>query len=272
MPKLYIVATPIGNLEDISLRALRVLKDSTLIAAEDTRTTKKLLVRYNIETPLTSFHEHNQARRTPQIIESLKYGDVVLVSDAGVPVISDPGRQLIRKALDLKIPVSPIPGPSAITSALSVSGMNANKFIFTGFLPKRKTDRQKVLKEMRTSDATILIFESPHRLRDSLNDLLNILGDRKITICRELTKKYEEILFTTISKALAHYDAPRGEFTLVVEGCPIKKDVWDDNRTKTSLSNLKEQGFKAREAVATVTQASGLPKRHVYKQWLSIDG
>lgn len=271
MPHLYVVATPIGNLEDVTLRALRILSEARLIAAEDTRTTRKLLGRHGIKTPLVSFHEHNREARLPQILDTLRTGDVALVSEAGVPTLSDPGRELVRRALETGIRVVPVPGPSALTAAISVSGMPADAFTFLGFLPRRQGDRRKLLESVATSPQTVVIFEAPHRLRRALEDMLAVWGDRRITVCRELTKLYEEVFPGTISQALAYFTEPRGEFTLVVEGGTGEKEVWNESQARDHLALMKKEGIKAREAVAAVAKASGLPRRLVYEQWLALD-
>ncbi len=270
MPHLYVVATPIGNLEDVTLRALRILSEAKLIAAEDTRTTRKLLGRHGIKTPLVSFHEHNREARLPQILDTLRTGDVALVSEAGVPTLSDPGRELVRRALETGIRVVPLPGPSALTAALSASGMPADAFTFLGFLPRRQGDRRKLLESVATSPQTVVIFEAPHRLRRALEDMLVVWGDRRITVCRELTKLYEEVFPGTISQALAYFTEPRGEFTLVVEGGTGEKEVWNESQARDHLALMKKEGIKAREAVAAVTKASGLPRRLVYQEWLAL--
>ncbi|MCZ6534878.1 MAG: 16S rRNA (cytidine(1402)-2'-O)-methyltransferase [Chloroflexi bacterium] len=270
MPHLYVVATPIGNLEDVTLRALRILSEAKLIAAEDTRTTRKLLGRHGIKTPLVSFYEHNREARLPQILDTLRTGDVALVSEAGVPTLSDPGRELVRRALETGIRVVPVPGPSALTAAISVSGMPADAFTFLGFLPRRQGDRRKLLESVATSPQTVVIFEAPHRLRRALEDMLAVWGDRRITVCRELTKLYEEVFPGTISQALAYFTEPRGEFTLVVEGGTGEKEVWGEDRARDHLALMKKEGMRAKEAVAAVAKASGLPRRLVYQQWLAL--
>ena len=268
---LYVVATPIGNLEDITLRALRVLREAKLIAAEDTRTTLKLLARYQIRTPLLSFHQHNYVRQIPKVLEALAEGDVALVSDAGVPTLSDPGAELVRKALELGITVTPIPGPSAVTAALSASGLPADRFTFVGFLPRRRNERLRVLEELAYVETTLVIFEAPHRLRNALEDILSIWGDRRITVCRELTKKFEEVFAGCVSEAQERFDEPRGEFTLVVEGAESAgKDVWEAERVREALEKLKGDGVRARDAVRRVAEASGMRRRLVYTEWLSL--
>ncbi len=267
---LYVVATPIGNLEDITLRSLRILKEVKLIAAEDTRTSRKLLSRYGIKTPLISFHEHNQKNQIPRILGALTTGDVALVSDAGVPTLSDPGQELVRRALESGVPVSAAPGPSAVSAALSVSGMPANRFMFTGFLPRRQGERRELLSTLAEFPDTVVIFEAPHRLRSTLKDLLAVWGDRRITVCRELTKRFEEVFPATVSQALERFAEPRGEFTLVVEGGVAEKAVWDHEDVRSSLTQLKVEGMRAREAVSRVAAESGMRRSLVYREWLAL--
>ena len=267
---LYVVATPIGNLEDITLRSLRILKEVKLIAAEDTRTSRKLLSRYGIKTPLISFHEHNQKNQIPRILGALTTGDVALVSDAGVPTLSDPGQELVRRALESGVPVAAAPGPSAVSAALSVSGMPANRFMFTGFLPRRQRERRELLSTLAEFPDTVVIFEAPHRLRSTLKDLLAVWGDRRITVCRELTKRFEEVFPATVSQALERFAEPRGEFTLVVEGGVTEKAVWDHEDVRSSLAQLKVEGMRAREAVSRVAAESGMRRSLVYREWLSL--
>ncbi len=267
---LYVVATPIGNLEDITLRSLRILKEVKLIAAEDTRTSRKLLSRYGIKTPLISFHEHNQKNQIPRILGALTTGDVALVSDAGVPTLSDPGQELVRRALESGVPVSAAPGPSAVSAALSVSGMPANRFMFTGFLPRRQGERRELLRTLAEFPDTVVIFEAPHRLRSTLKDLLAVWGDRRITVCRELTKRFEEVFPATVSQALERFAEPRGEFTLVVEGGVAEKAVWDHEDVRSSLTQLKVEGMRAREAVSRVAAESGMRRSLVYREWLAL--
>ena len=268
---LYVVATPIGNLEDITLRAMRILREVKLIAAEDTRTTRKLLARYEIRTPLLSFHQHNHVRQMPRILEALAEGDVALVSDAGVPTVSDPGVELVRKALELGITVTPVPGASAVTAALSASGMPADRFTFVGFLPRRRSDRLRMLEGLRSIETTLVLFEAPHRLRSTLVDIHSAWGDRRMTVCRELTKKFEEVFASSISEALERFDEPRGEFTLVVEGAErVEREVWDAEQVREALRELKGEGVRAKEAVRRVVDASGVRRSVVYGEWLSL--
>ncbi|MDY6911837.1 MAG: 16S rRNA (cytidine(1402)-2'-O)-methyltransferase [Chloroflexota bacterium] len=218
MSTLYIVATPIGNLEDVTLRAIRVLKESGLIAAEDTRKTKRLLAAHQIETPLTSYYEHNKRSKLPHLLKMLEENDVALVSEAGMPGINDPGYDLITAAVAHDIKVVPIPGPSAIPTALAVSGLTAEQFVHLGFLPRKSGARRKLLESVASAPRAIVAFESPHRLPAALKDISETLGERKLTICREMTKLHEEIFRGTASLAIEHFIKPRGEFTLVIEG------------------------------------------------------
>ena len=220
MPTLYVVATPIGNLEDITLRALRVLGEVGLIAAEDTRVTRKLLNRHGIKTPMVSYREHNKQTELPRLLTQLSQKDVALVTDAGVPAVSDPGTELVQAAAAAGFDVAPIPGASALTSALSVSGLAAEEFVYLGFLPRRRADRVRLLESFATDKRALLAFEAPHRLRAALGDMLGALGDRQIAVCRELTKVHEEVFRGPVSEALSHFSSPRGEFTLVVQGAP----------------------------------------------------
>jgi 16S rRNA (cytidine1402-2'-O)-methyltransferase len=218
MPILYIVATPIGNLEDITWRALRILQEVDLIAAEDTRKTKRLLTRYGIKTPLTSYHEYTKKAKLTHLLNQLDEKDIALVSEAGMPGISDPGYELVIRALERGFSIVPIPGPSAVTTALAVSGLPTQNFLYLGFLPRKKGERRRLLEKIASLPYTIVIFESPHRLLKSLNDLEEILGDRRIAVARELTKIHEEIFRGRISQARQRFAQPKGEFTLVIEG------------------------------------------------------
>jgi 16S rRNA (cytidine1402-2'-O)-methyltransferase len=271
MPSLYIVATPIGNLEDITLRALRVLKEVSLIAAEDTRTTRKLLARYDIHTPLTSYHDHNKVQKIPAIIEALREGDVALVSDAGTPGISDPGLELVQAAADRGLSVVSIPGPSAVVTALAVSGISAEHFLFLGFLSRRKGERQGLLRSVSGLPYTIVLYEAPHRLQRTLADLRDVLGDRPMAAVREATKLYEEVFRGTISQCQEHFTAPRGEFTLVISGRP-KLDTPSPLEAEERLRSLLDQGMSGREAREQVAAESGLLRRAIYQMWLRLKG
>jgi len=218
MSVLYVIATPIGNLEDISLRALRILQEVKLIAAEDTRTTRHLLSAHDIKTPLTSYHEHSKRGKLDYLLNYLEREDLALVSEAGTPGLSDPGYDLIVAAIERGISVVPIPGASAIITALAVSGLPTDQFLYVGFLPRRKGQRQRVLSSIVEESRTIVAFETPHRLNEALEDIEEILGNRRISVCRELTKVHEEIFRGRVRQAREYFVEPRGEFTLVVEG------------------------------------------------------
>lgn len=224
MPVLYVVATPIGNLEDITLRALRVLGEVDLIAAEDTRTARKLLNKYNINTRVTSYYEHNKMVKMPQLLKVLEERDIALISEAGMPGISDPGFELIKGAIQKGIGVEVIPGASSLTAALVISGLPADQFVFLGFLPRKKGERRNLFLSVINEPRTILCFESPHRLVDTLGIMLEILGDRNVAICRELTKMHQEVFRGSLTGAIKHFSKPRGEFTVVIQGTgDIKK-------------------------------------------------
>ena len=218
MPILYVVGTPIGNLEDISLRAVRILREVGLVAAEDTRKTRRLLNAYNIETPLTSYHEHSSRAKLDYLLSHLEKEDLAMVSEAGMPGLSDPGYDLIIAAIDRGVSVVPVPGPSAVITALVVSGLPTDQFVYVGFLPRRKGHRQRLLSSISDESRTIVAFEAPHRLRGALADVEEILGDRRVSVCRELTKVHEEVFRGRVGQAREHFAQPRGEFSLVIEG------------------------------------------------------
>ena len=274
MPTLYVIATPIGNLEDITLRALRVLTEVGLIAAEDTRVTRRLLSRYEIGTPLTSYNEHNSRAKLPVILARLADDDVALVTDAGSPGINDPGAWLVEAAAEAGHAVATVPGPSAPTAALSVSGLYGDSFVYLGFLPKKRADRVKALASVAAQERTLVALETPHRLRDALQDIAEALGDRPIAVCRELTKLHEEVFRGTVSQAIEHFQEPRGEFTLVIQGGtgePVDEgDAVDTARSM--LAELRSQGAHAKDAVARVVEATGLPRRQAYRMWLDSAG
>jgi len=268
MPTLYVVGTPIGNLEDISLRALRVLKEVKVIAAEDTRKTRKLLNAYGIDTPLTSYFEHNKLAKLDDILRRLETGDVALVSEAGMPGISDPGYELITTAIDKGIKVVPVPGPSAIVTALSASGLPADRFLFTGFLPVKSGPRRRFLQNIESEKCALVVYEAPHRVTESLRDVLEILGDRRIAVCRELTKIHEEFFRGTVSQALAHFTEPRGEFTLVIEGKKEKTPQISVSHIEARMKEMRRAGKTAKEAITEMTEESGLSRRELYALWL----
>jgi 16S rRNA (cytidine1402-2'-O)-methyltransferase len=270
---LYLVATPIGNLEDVTLRALRVLGDVALIAAEDTRTTRKLLAHHGIRARLTSYHEHNKAQKIPYILSALEHGDVALVSEAGMPAVSDPGVDLVAAAVAAGVTVVAVPGPSAVVTALAVSGLPTRQFTCVGFLPRRRGDRRRLLSHLAGQPQTLVALESPHRLVASLADLLAVLGDRRIAVCRELTKLHEEVFRGRISEALAHFREPRGEFTLVIEGAAGSESAPpDEAAVRQELRRLHQQGLGARQAVDAVALRFGLPRRQAYRLWLEAKG
>jgi len=269
MHTLYVVATPIGNLEDISLRALRILKEVKIIAAEDTRKTSRLLTHYQIKTPMTSYYEHNKLAKLNRMLDYLEEGDMALVSEAGMPGISDPGYELIVAAIEHDIPVVPVPGASAVTTALAVSGLATDRFTFLGFLPNKSTGRRHLLESVIAEKGTLLLLEAPHRLQDSLQDILTVLGDRRIAVCRELTKMHEEIYRGTVSLALTHFNAPKGEFTLVIEGNKMESPQELTTEIAQKLNDLRKSGATAKEAIAGVAAETGLSKRELYRAWLA---
>jgi 16S rRNA (cytidine1402-2'-O)-methyltransferase len=270
MPTLYVVATPIGNLEDISLRALRILREVKLIAAEDTRRTRRLTAAYDIKTPLTSYHERNKWTKLDHILKCLEDGDVALVADAGMPGVSDTGHELVLAASQRQIPVVPVPGASAVTAALAVSGLDSQRFAYLGFLPHKARERRNVLESAAGESGSVVVLESPHRLAASLGDVLAVLGDRRLAVCRELTKVYEEVFRGTVSQAMAHFTQPRGEFTLVIEGKSEKDKPELTGDVETQLRQMNKDGMTAREAVAQVAAETGLSKRQVYQAWLKL--
>ena len=270
MPTLYVVATPIGNLEDISLRALRTLREVKLIAAEDTRRTKRLLVTYDIKTPMTSYHERNKWTKLDYILGCLEEGDVALVSNAGTPGIADPGYELIVAASQRGIPVVPIPGPSVAIMALVVSGLPTEKFVYIGFLPHKASGRRRLLESVADEYGTIVVLETPHRLQAALNDMLLVLGDRKIAVCRELTKVHEEVFRGRISQAIEHFTKPRGEFTLIVEGRSGKDKPRLTEDIERQLHRMRQSGVTAKEAIAGVSRETGLSKKELYRAWLKL--
>ncbi|MGI6711304.1 MAG: 16S rRNA (cytidine(1402)-2'-O)-methyltransferase [Bacillota bacterium] len=266
---LYLVATPIGNLDDISIRALRVLKEVDLIAAEDTRHTRKLLSHYNIHTPLTSYFEHNKRVKGEYIVSQLKQGkSVALVSDAGMPGISDPGEDLVREVIAQGLKVCPIPGPSASIAALVVSGLPTDRFIFEGFLPREKKDKRQRMNCLKAEQRTIILYESPYRLIDTLMEFLQVLGDRKAAVSREITKKYEETIRGTLSEMISYFqdNPPKGEITLVIAGREEQKEVLIDTvQLKGEIKKLVNTGMAKKDAVKEIAMRYGLPKNQVYR-------
>ena len=271
MPTLYLVPTPIGNLEDITLRALRILREVDLIAAEDTRVTRKLLARYEIATPITSFHEHNRGRKLGELLEQLDGSDIALVSDAGTPTINDPGQDLVAAAEEAGFDVVPLPGASAVTTALAASGIEVDGFVYVGFLPRERSRRVELLSSLSGEQRAIVAFETPHRLTAALGDILETLGDRRVAVCREMTKLHEEIYRGSVSDALAHFAKPRGEFTLVIEGASSAPKLECDYDTDALLAEAKRHGMSARDAIAEAGALTGLSRRELYSRWLGLD-
>jgi 16S rRNA (cytidine1402-2'-O)-methyltransferase len=269
MGTLYLVATPIGNLEDITLRALQVLRQAVLIAAEDTRQTQKLLQRYEISTPMISYHEHNKLSRVNEILSALAHGDVALVSDAGMPGLNDPGYELVGAALEAGLPVSAVPGASAPVMALVVSGLPTDAFLYLGYLPRRSVERRHRLEEIRALSYTLIFLETPHRLVEALEDLEAVCGNRPIAVARELTKIHEEVFRGSIQQARAHFqeNEPRGEFTLVVGGQAAEAiGPWDEDQLvralREGLANDQPQSRLASEIAAK----SGWARREIYRK------
>ncbi len=266
---LYIVATPIGNLEDITLRAIRILKEVGLIAAEDTRHTRKLLNVLEVRTPLISLHEHNEEKRSRSLILKIKDGlSVAYVSDAGTPGLSDPGFRLIRAALAHEISVVPVPGVSAVITALSASGLPMNRFLFQGFLPAKAVRRRQQLAELAIETSTLVFFESPNRLLLALRDVSDIMGNRDVVICRELTKIYESFFRGTVQETIRALEGRRikGEITLLVSGCPEAKPEWSDTALLQLFEQLRQNpALSRRDCVDRVAAETGVPKSRVYR-------
>lgn len=272
---LYLVATPIGNLEDITMRALRILKEVDFIAAEDTRNTKKLCHYFEISTPLISYHEHNMEQGGEKILELLRKGmSVALVSDAGLPCISDPGADIVVKAIAEDFPVVPIPGANAALTALIASGISPQPFYFFGFLHRNKKERKKQLETLANKKETIIFYEAPHRLKDTLMDIEASLGNRKIVLARELTKKFEEFLRGTVEEAIqwAEENEIRGEFCIIIEGTNKEEEIQDAYWTSLSIIEhvellMNEKGITSKEAIKEVAKLRSLPKRDVYQTY-----
>ena len=264
---LYLVATPIGNLEDISARALRILRESVLIAAEDTRHTGTLLKHFEIKSQLTSYFEHNKLNKVDFILEKLSEGDVALVSDAGTPAINDPGYELVKAALASGFDVRPVPGPSSPIAALTVSGLPTDSFLYLGYLPNKSTERRKAVSQVSTLTYTLIFLESPHRIVDSLEDIFSVLGDRRICVAREMTKFFEEYWRGPISGAIEHFKSkdPRGEFTLVIEGQQtIDRGRWTEDELLKAIKNELKADKSAKEISTELAEQSGWNKKEVY--------
>ena len=266
MGTLFLVATPIGNLEDISGRALRTLREAALIAAEDTRLTRKLLTHYDIHTPLISYFEHNKLSRLEHILGRLEAGDVALVSDAGTPALNDPGYELVKAAVQAGHRVSPIPGPASPVAALVSSGLPTDAFLYLGYLPRRRSERQAALQGVADLPYTIVFLEAPHRLSEALADMHEVLGDRQACLARELTKLHEEIWRGTLSEASEHFTAPRGEFVLVVHGKQSEQPPrWTPERLREVLGKHLAGGQSLTKAAAELSVESGWRRRDIYK-------
>ncbi|MEX2431242.1 MAG: 16S rRNA (cytidine(1402)-2'-O)-methyltransferase, partial [Dehalococcoidia bacterium] len=267
---LYIVGTPIGNLEDLTQRAARVLGEAALVVAEDTRQTRKLLSHLGLHKRLLSYNEHSPAQRTRDILKAVLAEDVALVSDAGVPLVSDPGAALVRAAAEQGTRVVPVPGPSALTAALSAAGMPADAFHFLGFPPRARKAKRSLFERYERDPLTLVLFEAPHRLEETLEDLRTVLGDRETAVCRELTKLYEEVFRGTLMEALAYFTEPRGEFVLVLAGAtphPAQTET-DIGAVRESIAKLKASGTTRRDAVEQVTQAYGVSRREASRLYL----
>lgn len=268
---LHIVATPIGNLEDITLRALRVLREVDIIAAEDTRVTRKLLSRYDIHTPLVSYHQHSRGRRAEEIVDMLREGKrVALVSDAGTPGISDPGHELIGMCVSEAIPMDVVPGPTAIVAALVLSGLPTTHFAFDGFPPRKESERAAFFRSLRQERRTVCLYEAPLRLEKTLQTMLAELGDRRVVVVREVTKRFEEVLRGTVTEAIERFarKKPRGEIVIVIEGAPpddVSQSPAEGADLKTRLAELIEAGLTERDAIRQCMIEYKLPKRVVYE-------
>jgi len=275
MGTLYIVATPIGNLEDITLRAIRILREVTLIAAEDTRKSGMLLAHLGVDTPMTSYFEHNKISKLERILSALANGDVALISDAGTPGISDPGYELIRVVLAEGYTVVPIPGASAVISALSAGGLPTQRFTFLGFLPRKGKERQTLLAHYAGVTETLVLYEAPHRIRETIGDLLIHFGaERPIVLAREVTKRFEEFWRGTLAEAAGQLEVqePRGEYTVLIGGVDPAQQatVWDDDAVQKVLLSLEAEGITGTRAVKQVVELSRRPKAEVYQLWLQL--
>ncbi|WP_322510145.1 16S rRNA (cytidine(1402)-2'-O)-methyltransferase [Anaerolinea sp.] len=267
---LYLVATPIGNLEDITLRALRVLREVSLVAAEDTRQTKKLLTHYGIDKPLISYYEHNKLSRLQVILSHLQEGDVALVSDAGTPGLNDPGYELVKSAIEHGFRVCPVPGPASPIAALVGSGLPTDAFLYLGYLPRKQKDRRERIAQIRDEPYTVLFLETPHRLRDSLKDLLDILGNRSAVIARELTKIHEEFLRGTLHDLIQHFDQtqPLGEFIILVAGASKLEKTWNEEQVLEVFQREFTGNISLKTFAEQIAQVSGWKKNDLYRLFL----
>lgn len=276
--KLFLCATPIGNLEDITFRVLKTLKEVDLIAAEDTRHSIKLLNHFEIQTPMTSYHEYNKVDKAKYLVNLMQEGkNIAVITDAGTPGISDPGEELVRQCFEAGIEVSSLPGPAACITALTMSGLKTRRFAFEAFLPSDKKERQQVLEELKDETRTMIIYEAPHHLVQTLKELESVLGDRKITQCRELTKKYEEAHQTTIDSLISEYETkePRGEYVLVIEGKTFKEKTeekqkeWESLSINEHMEYYLNQGIDKKEAMKRVAKDRGVSKRDIYRECIN---
>lgn len=275
--KLYLCATPIGNLEDITLRVLRTLEEADLIAAEDTRNSIKLLNHFEIKTPMTSYHEYNKIEKAHELVSKMKSGqNVALITDAGTPGISDPGEELVRICYESGIEVTSLPGACACITALTLSGLSTRRFSFEAFLPREKKERAAILSALETETRTIILYEAPHHLLKTLEELYAALGDRRLTLCRELTKRFETAFTTTIAGAISYYgqQEPKGEFVLVIQGKnwkdlqEEKQRQWLEIPLTEHMEHYESQGIPRKEAMKLVAKDRGISKREVYAMLL----
>lgn len=275
--KLYLCATPIGNLEDITYRVLRILKEVDLIGAEDTRHSIKLLNHFGINTPMTSYHEYNKVEKAETLVKMMREGKTIaLITDAGTPGISDPGEELVRQCFEAGIEVSSVPGPAACITALTMSGLPTRRFAFEAFLPKDKKERQQVLEELKNESRTMIIYEAPHHLLATLKELREVIGNRRVTLCRELTKKYEEAKLLTFDELITKYESEevKGECVLVIEGKSLKekqeeiKEEWRTLSVTEHMEYYLNQGMEKKEAMKRVAKDRGVSKRDIYKEFI----
>lgn len=272
--KLFLCATPIGNLGDISRRVLETLEQVDLIAAEDTRNSIKLLNHFDIKKPMTSYHEYNKVEKAVTLIEKMKAGtNIALITDAGTPAISDPGEVLVKMCQEAGIVVTSLPGPAACITALTLSGLSTRRFCFEGFLPSDKSEKKRILQELSEESRTMILYEAPHHLKRTLQDLFGAVGNRRITLCRELTKKFETVFPTTLEEAIAYYEEnePRGEYVLVLEGKSLlaieeeKREVWQKMSISEHMFYYEEKGMDHKSAMKQVAKDRGISKRDVYQ-------
>ncbi len=277
---LYLCATPIGNLQDMTPRVVETLKEVDLIAAEDTRNSIKLLNHFEIKTPMTSYHEYNKVEKALYLVEQLQMGkNIALITDAGTPAISDPGEVLVRECQKANITVTSLPGACALITALTLSGLNTRRFCMEGFLPTDKKEKKDILEELRDESRTMILYEAPHRLEKTLAELYEVLGDREIALCRELTKKFETVFKTTLKEAIAYYEEnePRGEYVLVIEGKSREEkkqemiDEWEKLSIEEHIAFYENQGVDHKEAMKRVAKDRGVSKRDIYQYLINIE-